>query len=240
MDDYHTPQDGYQRQPQQPNYQQQPYGQPYQQQGYQQQGYQQQGYQQQGYQQQGYQQSYQQQGYQQQGYQQQGYQPTGFRIVGQHPQPSIGEAFKMFFNNYVNFSGRSRRSEYWKVFLVNLLGGLILFLLTIIIGVVIGVSSSSYGAGPAAFSGLLGAGIVGVVLYGLLLIYALVCVIPNISITVRRLHDVGMDGLWALFLIGTLIPGINIAVSVAQLVLFCIDGKPETNQWGPSPKYVVA
>ena len=52
-----------------------------------------------------------------------------------------------------------------------------------------------------------------------------------ISIIVRRLHDMGQSGWWALLLI---VPGANVALLLAALV---INGKPEANQWGLSPKY---
>ena len=52
-----------------------------------------------------------------------------------------------------------------------------------------------------------------------------------ISIVVRRLHDMGQSGLWALLVV---VPGGNVALLLATLV---IDGKPEANEWGLSPKY---
>lgn len=87
--------------------------------------------------------------------------------------------------------------------------------------------------------GLAGAGIIGIIVYALLGIYSLICLIPSLSLLIRRLHDVGMSGWWALLLIAMLIPLLNFLVAIALLVLFCIDGKPETNKWGPSPKYIV-
>lgn len=47
------------------------------------------------------------------------------------PKPSVGfgEAVKLYFTNYANFSGRSRRSEYWYVMLFEFLVGLVLGLL---------------------------------------------------------------------------------------------------------------
>ena len=35
------------------------------------------------------------------------------------------EAIELFFKNYTNFEGRSRRAEYWWVILANLIIGLI-------------------------------------------------------------------------------------------------------------------
>ena len=98
--------------PQQPQYQQQPYQQP----PYQQQ-YQQQPYQQQPYQQQPYQQQYQQQLYQQQPYQQQPYSANA--TMG------FGEAIKVCFNKYADFSGRASRAEFWWFYLFTFLVSLI-------------------------------------------------------------------------------------------------------------------
>ena len=93
--------------PQQPQYQQQPYQQPPYQQQYQQQPYQQQPYQQQPYQQQ----------YQQQPYQQQPYSANA--TMG------FGEAIKVCFNKYADFSGRASRAEFWWFYLFTFLVSLI-------------------------------------------------------------------------------------------------------------------
>lgn len=37
------------------------------------------------------------------------------------PKNSMGESLKQFFSKYAEFSGRSRRSDYWQVMLLNLL-----------------------------------------------------------------------------------------------------------------------
>ena len=88
--------------PQQPQYQQQPYQQPPYQQQYQQQPYQQQPYQQQ---------------YQQQPYQQQPYSANA--TMG------FGEAIKVCFNKYADFSGRASRAEFWWFYLFTFLVSLI-------------------------------------------------------------------------------------------------------------------
>lgn len=40
-------------------------------------------------------------------------------------QPTLGSCYKKFWNNYANFNGRARRSEYWFVVLMNLIIGLV-------------------------------------------------------------------------------------------------------------------
>ena len=88
--------------PQQPQYQEQPYQQPPYQQQYQQQPYQQPPYQQQ---------------YQQQPYQQQPYSANA--TMG------FGEAIKVCFNKYADFSGRASRAEFWWFYLFTFLVSLI-------------------------------------------------------------------------------------------------------------------
>lgn len=51
-------------------------------------------------------------------------QPNSYVSQGSTPSPkrvSFGEAIQLFFKNYVNFTGRSTRSEYWWAFLFNFL-----------------------------------------------------------------------------------------------------------------------
>lgn len=73
---------------------------------------------------------------------------------------------------------------------------------------------------------------INLILMVLMGIWGLVTLLPMLGAWVRRLHDVGKSGhmLWLILLcgIGGLIP-----------LFMCIaDGKPETNQYGESPKYV--
>ena len=69
-----------------------------------------------------------------------------------------------------------------------------------------------------------------VILYFLYVIFILIIAIPNFSLCIRRLHDVGKSG-W-FYLIG-FIPIINLWP--AALILF-VDSEPHTNQWGEDPK----
>lgn len=51
-------------------------------------------------------------------------QPNSYVSQGSTPSPkrvSFGEAIQLFFKNYVNFTGRSTRSEYWWAFLFSFL-----------------------------------------------------------------------------------------------------------------------
>ncbi len=108
--------------------------------------------------------------------------------------------------NYVGFSGRARRKEYWMFTLFNLIAML-----------VIGV-----------LDGLLGtAGIIG----GL---YTLAVLLPSIAVTVRRLHDTGRSGWWALIV---LVPLIG---AIVLLVFMVLDSETRQNRHGDCPKTVAA
>jgi uncharacterized membrane protein YhaH (DUF805 family) len=71
---------------------------------------------------------------------------------------------------YAEFSGRSRRSEFWIFALVNFLVSLALGLIEAVVGL------------PPSLS----------------VIYALFVLIPWIAVTVRRLHDTDRSGWWIL------------------------------------------
>lgn len=120
---------------------------------------------------------------------------------------------KVVFENYSNFKGRARRSEYWYFALAN---GLI-SILFIIIGAVIG------GVLGDAITGL----IIGYVLFGL---YTLATLLPTLAVIARRLHDVGKSGWFYLVAFIPVVGGIWI------LILFCTEGNHGPNQYGPDPK----
>ena len=82
---------------------------------------------------------------------------------------SFTEAVTLFFKNYVNFQGRSRRAEYWWPVLMNFIIAIVLYSLM--------VSGSGLGS----------------LLYGL---FSLAVFLPGIAVTVRRLHDLDKSGWW--------------------------------------------
>ena len=96
---------------------------------------------------------------------------------------------KVVFENYANFTGRARRSEYWYYTLCNVIISLIMYVL-----IIIAVAIGSDGESP---------GILFYLLYGILMIYVLATFLPTLAVVVRRLHDTGKSGWY--YLIG-LIP----------------------------------
>jgi uncharacterized membrane protein YhaH (DUF805 family) len=79
---------------------------------------------------------------------------------------------KVVRDNYANFSGRARRSEYWWYALCNLLIMIVLLTADYFIGLGFNV---------------------------LYTIYGLAVLIPGLAVLVRRMHDVGKSG-WFVFI----------------------------------------
>ena len=120
---------------------------------------------------------------------------------------SFMESIQTVFQKYAVFEGRARRSEYW----------------WFILGYSV-VSSILSGLGQA-FSG----SAVGTIISVISVIVALGCLVPNIAVTTRRLHDTGRSGWWQLLEL-TCIGGIVI------LIWTIMDSQPGDNQYGPNPK----
>lgn len=97
----------------------------------------------------------------------------------------FGEAVKLFFKNYVNFSGRATRSEYWWVYLFNNIVYMVLGILFAISG---GSSLAAYDAYGDMSIAYMGA---GAIFYILMMLYCLAVLLPSLSLMVRRLHDIG-------------------------------------------------
>lgn len=133
------------------------------------------------------------------------------------------------FKRYAEFSGRSRRMEYWMFTLLNVIIVTVLLLVTGGFGAMTDMESGGDpGAGMMAMFGGLG------ILLG---VYALAVLIPSIAVTVRRLHDRDMSGWWYLgAIIGSAIPLLGIIVSIGFLVLMALPGTPGPNRFGPDPK----
>ena len=114
---------------------------------------------------------------------------------------------------YAVFSGRARRSEYWFFVLFSFLIGVTLFSAGFYVARVSG--------GPPTLP-----------VY-LLDFFTLLILLPNLAVSVRRLHDVGMSGWWVLL---NLVP----LGGLVLLWFFCQDSQPGDNGYGPNPKEVVA
>ena len=115
----------------------------------------------------------------------------------------FGEAISSVLGNYVTFSGRASRSEYWY-------WALFLFIISILAMAIDLTVFPESGLNPVGM----------VVSLGLLL--------PNISVSVRRLHDIGRTGWW--FLIAFTIIG-----AILLIVWACTKGTAGPNGYGQDP-----
>jgi len=125
----------------------------------------------------------------------------------------FGTAIQAFWQNFANFTGRARRSEYWFVQLFLLLTNLAAAVIDLVL----------MRGDFERFIANGGGGIVG-------LIWILVTIVPSLAVLVRRLHDASKSGWWAL--IG-LVP---IAGAIVLLVFTVADSTEGENAYGASPK----
>lgn len=130
---------------------------------------------------------------------------------------------------YFNFSGRSTRSEFWYYYvtqfgIIKLLGLLMLY---------------DAENRNAVF-----------VLTTLIILYWLVTLIPNLSVSVRRLHDIDKSGWFVLLPLADIVLGYLPSIygsffsglwfgpgQIVLLVLHCLDSKPGINRWDKCEKY---
>ena len=112
------------------------------------------------------------------------------------------------WKQYADFKGRARRKEYWMFFLFNII---IVFLLDMI-DASMGMLDEESGFG--LLSG----------------IYMLAVIVPNIAVSVRRLHDIGKSG-WNYFI--GMIPLVG---PIVMIIWFATAGDVGSNDWGEDPK----
>jgi uncharacterized membrane protein YhaH (DUF805 family) len=163
------------------------------------------------------------------------------------------QSVRSVLSNYVTFSGRARRSEYWWF-----------YLFTIVVSLV----TAGIDAGLTAVVDNQ-VGIVGTMASALLFL-------PSLAVTARRLHDTGRSGWWMVlplgpflitFVLGLLVifsalfsattdgdgggPTVvllvllggsgllTLAACLVLLVFLCTDSDQGWNKYGPSPKEAV-
>ena len=125
----------------------------------------------------------------------------------------FAEAIKSFWTKYATFKGRSRRSEYWWIQLFLVLTNL----------AVAAIDLALMNGDVERFIANGGGGIVG-------LVWILVTIVPALAVLVRRLHDSGKSGWWAL------IGFVPIVGAIILLVFTVLDSEVAENKHGPSPK----
>ncbi len=168
----------------------------------------------------------------------------------------------MPLRRYAEFSGRSRRTEYWMFVLFQVL----------VYGALIVAFIAMAGAAVASgdFNGAVAAGFGFIVLLLIFFILWLAFLVPSLAVTVRRLHDTNRSGWWfgayllanvgfnivsgammttlaqrasspeeMMTAMGGLFGVFGIAMfvyAITLFVFFCLDGTPGPNRYGPDPK----
>ena len=142
-------------------------------------------------------------------------------VITQSKMTSFPDAIKLFFRRCFDFRGRSTRAEYWWAILFLILVSLVLAGIDALIG---------------TFDSELGIGFLGA--FG-----GLVLLIPEISLGVRRLHDINKSGKLILLLLPMYlsfffplpdsISLISFGLSLPLLWWAIQPSNKETNKYGP-------
>lgn len=122
---------------------------------------------------------------------------------------------------YADFSGRSRRQEYWMFVLLMLL--VYLASLAVLIAVAAVEANAN---GPKSEQ----VPVVTLIAIAVMALLYLALFIPTLAVQVRRLHDQDLSGWFALL---GFIPYLGWLII---LIFMCIDGTAGPNRFGPDPK----
>ena len=125
---------------------------------------------------------------------------------------SFVDAIKSYFQNYANFKGRARRSEFWWTVLFT-------FLVSTLLSIVF----------PGSMMDL-GNGLVIQQSHPIVNLWSLATLVPSLAITWRRLHDVSKSGPYFFFIL------IPIAGAIMLLVQLVKDSTPGANPYGAPVK----
>jgi uncharacterized membrane protein YhaH (DUF805 family) len=150
---------------------------------------------------------------------------------------------------YAEFRGRSRRTEYWLFWVLQM----ILSFVPGLVGALILGTSFAYEGEPGE-AAMMGLGAIGL----LQLLIGLLLIVPTFSVTVRRLHDTNRSGWWILAPLPFVALAIMLAftelgeglsalmmflmllgflvTSVMLFVFMLLDGTRGPNRYGPDPK----
>lgn len=124
----------------------------------------------------------------------------------------------MPYRRYAEFSGRSRRKEYWMFVLFSAIVTVICMVLMLGGGM---ISAEENGSEPGLLFWL-GASLLGVFVLG--------SIVPSIAVQVRRFHDQDKSG-WMVLL--GFIPYVG---GLIVFIFMCLEGTRGPNRFGSDPK----
>lgn len=120
--------------------------------------------------------------------------------------------YLMAWQRAADFSGRSRRTEYWMFQLFNILAALALGFVAFVTGVLFGQQD-------------------GINIFATCIcVFGVVSFVPALAVTIRRLHDIGRSGWWYCIAFVPIIGGIIL------FIFTVLDSDPDRNEYGPNPK----
>jgi uncharacterized membrane protein YhaH (DUF805 family) len=117
---------------------------------------------------------------------------------------NFGQAITSGFSNYVNFSGRAARSEYWYWVLFAVIGSVVAMIIDSVL--------FGYGVGQGATP--------------LNSIFDLVTFLPGLALAARRLHDIDRTAWWLLILFTAI-------GAILLIIWYCFKGTEGPNRFGP-------
>ena len=110
--------------------------------------------------------------------------------------------YKKLWKGYVDFEGRSTRSDDWFAYLANMFTVVAFYVLLAVFGGIAGATDSSFLA------------VISLILLLIFFAYGIAACLPGIAVTVRRLRDAGYH--WAYIFI-PLIPFVGIFILIFLL-----------------------
>ena len=119
------------------------------------------------------------------------------------------EAYKKFWKGYVDFEGRSTRSDYWFAYLANMLTVIAFYVLLAIFGGIAGATESSFLA------------VISFIILFIFFAFGVAAILPGLAVTVRRLRDAGYN--WP-YIFVAFIPFVG---GIILIVLLCKPTKVE-------------
>lgn len=165
----------------------------------------------------------------------------------------------MPLKRYAEFSGRSRRMEFWMFMLLLVIIWVVAFTLMMVLGFgALGMAGANPDGTPrlGGMAGMFASMGIFAVIFAIIWLALL---IPSIAVAVRRLHDTNRSGLWLLMPIGLYVVAMVLILagasgqsnglaaigmifsllqwiaSIVLLVFYCLPGTPGPNKYGPDP-----
>ena len=141
-------------------------------------------------------------------------------------------SIKTCFKKYIDFNGRASRSEFWYFTLLLVFGYFGLFIIVNYWN----DSNFFYELSDSVYNSI------NYLIYGMFYGLPIICLIPFVSVTIRRIHDIGQSGFVILiFFVGFFIAFIlksELIVRIVFIILgvFLTQKSAGKNQFGPVPK----